>query len=148
MVFTYPLGRVIKAHIEGADPSNDLLVLTLESSVTVRHAPVWQPETALGEPITIIGNALGGMQWIVTKGVISGETQGFLLTDGLINPGNSGGPWFNAKGEIVAITDWGIGPEPHVHGISGGVSAKAVIRMLEIRAQQNFMRQLMEQSGN
>lgn len=130
MVYTYPLGKVVSAHIEGGNKPNDLLILVLDSSVPVRAAPVFQEKYEIGEPITVVGNALGGMQWFVTRGIISGFSQGFLLTDALINPGNSGGPWFNAKGEIVALTDWGIGPEPHIHGLSGGVSARDINKML------------------
>ena len=136
MVFTYPLGRVVKARIEGADQSNDLMVLVLESSVTVKVPPVFVNKYTIGEPITVIGNALGGMHWFVTKGVISEESQGFLLTDALINPGNSGGPWFNEKGEIVALTDWRIGPGDHYPGMAGGISATTINRMLDMRAQQ------------
>lgn len=131
IVYTYPLGRIVKAHIEGGSKFDDLAILVLESSVPVRMPPIFQEKVEEGEPVTVIGNALGGMLWFVTKGVISGSSQGYLLTDALINPGNSGGPWVNAKGEIVAITDWGIGPEPHIHGLSGGVSAKVINGFLD-----------------
>jgi len=139
MVYTYPLGRVVRAHAEGGAKGDDLMILVLESSVTVKVPPVFQNRITIGEPITVVGNALGGMLWFVTKGVISGESQGFLLTDALINPGNSGGPWFNDKGEIVGISDWGIGPLPHIHGLSGGISSISINRMLDAWAQQRDM---------
>lgn len=148
MVFTYPLGQVIKAHVEGGSKADDLMVLTLESTATFHTPPVFQSNYTVGEPITVIGNALGGMEWLVTKGVVSGLSQGYLLTDALINPGNSGGPWFNEKGEIVALSDWGIGPEPHIKGIAGGVSGKTINKVLDFRAQvmdQQFLMRILPQ---
>lgn len=136
LVYTYPMGKVIRAHVEGGNKADDLAVLTLAEPVKVKAPPVFENHYVVGEPITVVGNALGGMLWFVTKGVVSGISQGFLLTDALINPGNSGGPWVNANGDIVALTDWGIGPEEHVHGLSGGVSSVAINRMLDARAQQ------------
>lgn len=144
-VYTYPFGRVIKAHIEGASKGRDVAILVLESSVTVKTTPVFQENVNDGDPITVIGNALGGMKWFVTRGVISGDDHDFLLTDALINPGNSGGPWFNAAGEIVAMTDWRIGPESgeHTPGLSGGISAKTINMILEQRRQANDISQIL-----
>ncbi len=147
MVYTYPLGKVIPAHIEGGDKTHDLLILVLDSSVPVSATPVFQNTYDIGEPITVVGNALGAMQWFVTKGIISGESRGDILTDALINPGNSGGPWFNAKGEIVALTDWGIGPVPHVHGLSGGISGKIINQLLDQWGQQKDMQILLRALG-
>lgn len=147
MVYTYPLGRVLPAHIEGGDKGHDLLILVLDSSVPVAHTPVFQEASEVGEPVTVIGNALGGMQWFVTKGIISGFSQGFVLTDALINPGNSGGPWFNDKGEIVALTDWGIGPLEHIPGMAGGISAKAINRLLNQWGTEKDMMLLLKALG-
>jgi S1-C subfamily serine protease len=144
MIYTYPLGRVVEAHVEGGNKANDLLILVLDSSVPVSNVPVFQDKVEIGEPITVVGNALGAMQWFVTKGIISGESQGFLLTDALINPGNSGGPWLNEKGEIVALTDWGIGPIPHIHGLSGGISGRVIKRLLAARDAQNDIQVMMK----
>jgi len=144
MVYTHPLGRVVEAHIEGGNKLNDLLILVLDSSVPVQNIPVFQEKVEIGEPITAIGNALGGMQWFVTKGIISGQSQGFLLTDALINPGNSGGPWVNDKGEIVALTDWGIGPIPHIPGMAGGISGKNIVILLNAWRQQDEVQALIK----
>ena len=145
MVFTYPLGQVVKAKVEGGNQAEDILILTLSTAVTVSETPVFTETYAIGEPITVVGNALGGMQWFVTHGIISGEEQGYLETDALVNPGNSGGPWFNDKGEIVAITDWRLGPGEHVPGLAGGVSAKKINLMLKARQAQSEMQGIMLQ---
>jgi serine protease Do len=147
-IYTYPLGHVIKAHVEMADTNDDILLLVLESSVPVRVTPVFQGATYDGEAITIIGNGLGSMKWIVSHGVVSGTEQDYLLTDAHINPGNSGGPWFNDKGEIVALSDWGIGPAPHMIGIAGGVSAKRINEvLLSYKRMQDFAARLQKLFG-
>ncbi len=146
-VYTYPFGGVIKAHPEYADRDDDLLVLVLESSATVHVKPVFQSKYQDGEAITIIGNALGGMGWYVTSGVLSGQERGNLLTDARVNHGNSGGPWINSRGEIVALTDWIIVPKEGP-GISGGISAKAMLGFLKaIDNQKKMMAALMKMLG-
>lgn len=130
-VYTYPLGQVIKAHVEYVDVYNDILLLVLDSSVTVHNAAVFEPKVTDGEPITIVGNALGAMTWIVSKGIISGRERFYLLTDAQINHGNSGGPWLNSKGEVVAMTDWIIGPDKSMPGIGGGISAERIMQSLD-----------------
>lgn len=147
MVFTYPLGKVIRAHAEGGSKNDDLLVLVLDSSVPIKSPVVFQTDYTIGESIIVVGNALGSMQWFVSKGVISGQAQGYILTDALINPGNSGGPWVNDKGEIVALTDWGIGPEPHIHGFSGGIAAKTIGELMEMRDAQDQITQILKALG-
>lgn len=132
-VFTYPVGKVAIGHPDALAMNSDLTILVLESSVTVQTKPVFQDKYSDGDPITAVGNVLGTMKWFMSKGIISGSDGQFLFTDVLINPGNSGGPWFNDKGEIVAITSWRIGPnsEKHYPGFAGGISAKRIKEFLE-----------------
>lgn len=145
-VYTYPLGAVIRAKLEAMDQSNDLAILVLASSAPVTRFPLFQDEYTEGEPIIVVGNALGGMKWFVTRGVISGTDRGSLLTDALINPGNSGGPWVNEKGEIVALTDWRIGPseQGHYPGLSGGVSSATIIAFIQSYQLKMFLAKMME----
>lgn len=132
-VYIYPLGVVSRASIENVNMAADLMLLKLEKPVKVNVKPVFQSKVEDGEPITVVGNALGSMKWYVTRGVISGHERDYLMTDAAINHGNSGGPWFNEKGQIVAITDWGIDKERDyvTPGISGGISAKTVLDTLQ-----------------
>ena len=70
----------------------------------------------IGEPIVVIGNP-HGLLLTCTTGVVSAvdratkpsglpgiTLQGLIQTDASINPGSSGGPWFNALGDVIAMT--------------------------------------------
>ena len=106
-------GRSYQAQVVGADPTNDLAVLRIE---TEEALPWVEPGTAadvmVGEPVIAIGNPFG-LSNTVTTGVISalnrsirahGHTfHGFLQTDASINPGNSGGPLLNAEGSLIGV---------------------------------------------
>lgn len=142
-VYTYPLGKVTKAYMEARDDRHDLAILVLVSSVPVKHVPVFQEVTEVGESITVIGNVLGSMKWFVSRGVVSDMEGFYTLTDASINPGNSGGPWINTKGEVVAISDWLITP-PHGPGISGGVSSKVIIGFIKAYESQNDMSKMLQ----
>lgn len=127
-IYTYPLGTVVKGHAEYVDVANDLMLVVLETTVTARNFATFDENYYDGEPITIIGNALGSMKWIVSHGVVSGTERDYILTDANVNQGNSGGPWVNENGAVVALTDWGISTE-HGPGIAGGISAKKITSM-------------------
>jgi serine protease Do len=140
MVYTYPLHYVYFGHPEYINRGDDLAIVVLDDSATIKSFPTFQDKIELGEPVTVIGNALGAMKWFVTKGIIAGNEHQYLLTDALVNPGNSGGPWMNDKGEIVALTDWRIGPSPHIPGLAGGVSAATIKEFLaDYRRRGDFL---------
>jgi S1-C subfamily serine protease len=129
LVYTYPMGAVYKAHVDAWDASNDIAFLVLDSSAVVRVKPVFRTTVRDGEPITVIGNALGSMKWLVAHGIVSGQERGDILTDAAVQHGDSGGPWINEQGEIIAMTDWGLEKTPGISGgISGAVLAQAVDR--------------------
>lgn len=65
-----------------------------------------------GQTVFAIGNPLG-LEQTLTEGVVSTRTREldgltYIQIDAAINPGNSGGPLFNARGEVVGITNMGI----------------------------------------
>lgn len=122
-IYTYPLGAVIRGEVEAADIYHDLLIIKLAKPVAVARFAQFEHHWMEGDSVTVIGNKLGGMSWLVSRGVISGQQREFLLTDASIHPGNSGGPWFNDDGDIVAITDWGL---KDGSGISGGIAAEII----------------------
>jgi len=130
-VFLYPgyISAVAKTVYQ--DQSKDLAILELDVSAKAPYWPTFEPNVWDGEPITIIGNALGSMKWFVAYGIISGGDKRDLYTDGLVLGGDSGGPWINEKGKIVAISDWGLGRRGEETGISGGVAAKTILQFLE-----------------
>jgi S1-C subfamily serine protease len=130
-IFPYPTGVVAKGKTVFMDRGDDLAILELDRSIPLTHYATFQDAHYDGEPITIVGNILGSMKWFVSFGIVSGEFAGYILTDGLIHGGNSGGPWINEKGEVVALTDWGLESNGVEAGISGGVSAKTIHAFLK-----------------
>ncbi len=106
-------GREFAASVVGADPSNDVAVLLVESEEELPWiAPGDSSDLMVGEPVIAIGNPFG-LSNTVTTGVISALDRsiraneqafhGFLQTDASINPGNSGGPLLNAEGTLIGI---------------------------------------------
>ena len=62
-----------------------------------------------GDEVFAIGNPLG-LERSVSKGIVSTKNRNFgglvyIQTTTQINPGNSGGPLFNARGEVVGVTN-------------------------------------------
>ena len=62
-----------------------------------------------GQTVFAIGNPLG-LEQTLTEGVVSTRNRSmgglsYIQTDTAVNPGNSGGPLFNARGEVVGITN-------------------------------------------
>lgn len=131
-IFPYPGDVVVKGKPVFVNRGKDLAILQLSRPVLIEHYAVFMDMNYDGEPITIIGNILGSMKWFVSFGIISGEFENFLLTDGLVHGGNSGGPWINEAGEVVALTDWGMEDRKGAEeGISGGISAKTIHEFLK-----------------
>jgi S1-C subfamily serine protease len=131
-IFPYPAHIVVKGKPVIMNEDEDLAVVELSTPVVIAHYAAFQEDHYDGEPITIIGNTLGSMKWFVTFGIVSGEYENYLLTDGVLYGGNSGGPWINEKGEVVALTDWTLlgrnGEELDIHG---GVQAKTINEFLK-----------------
>jgi len=106
-------GRSFAARVIGADPTNDIAVLEVETDEKLPWAePGSSADIMVGEPVIAIGNPFGFSN-TVTTGVISATNRsiragqltfhGFLQTDASINPGNSGGPLLNAEGSLIGI---------------------------------------------
>lgn len=124
-------GTMVKAKPLYGSRVSDLEILELAHAVKVPSVAIFQDKVTDGEPITIIGNALGSMRWFVSYGVISGQYRNWLLTDGFQIGGNSGGPWINEKGEIIGLAAWGLqGRNGERLGINGAISAKAIRKFL------------------
>ncbi len=130
-IYLYNNDTVLKGKVVFADRRVDLAILELNKNVLIPHYPVFMEMHYDGEPITIIGNTLGSMRWFVTFGIVSGEWENYILTDGVLYGGNSGGPWINERGEVVALTDWTLLRKDTETGIHGGVSAKTIHEFLK-----------------
>ena len=122
-VYLYPGYLSARGKLVYADHAKDLAVLEIDVPVYGAPIPVFQEKHFDGQPITIIGDILGSMKWFVGYGIISGENERDLYTDGLVRGGDSGGPWINDNGEVVALSDWGlVDGKGNDLGISGGIS--------------------------
>ena len=69
-----------------------------------------------GETVYAIGSPLGeALQNTMTKGIVSANRvqggQTFIQSDVAVTHGNSGGPLIDDKGQVIGITDWGIGSD-------------------------------------
>jgi S1-C subfamily serine protease len=129
MVYVWPLGQVIKAHPDAMNSKQDIAMLVLEDSAPVTTAPYFESHIEPGDAVTIIGNALGAMEWLVERGVISGYHEGFITADASIQHGDSGGPWLNDNGDVVGMSDWIFQPKDGCR-IAGAVSAANIKNFL------------------
>lgn len=125
-IYIAPGRRIVHGKAISEDGRHDLAVLELDEKVELPAYATFQEDHHDGQPIIIIGNILGGMQWYVSYGIISGGWAGYILMDGTMTHGDSGGPWINAKGEVVGLSDWQLGDEEPGASIKGGVSAKRI----------------------
>ncbi len=87
-----------------------LLQIDDEEAKHLPHVVLGESDTiAQGEHVFAIGSPLG-LERTVSQGIVSvraRENLGrwYIQTTAQINPGNSGGPLFNAKGEVVGVTN-------------------------------------------
>lgn len=117
---TFVDNETIKAEVRGTNPGTDLAVVVVKLSDigkdtldAIKIATLGDSaECRLGEPVVVIGNALGYGQ-SVTSGIISAlersvtiddNTYKLMQTSAAINPGNSGGALLNAQGALIGIT--------------------------------------------
>lgn len=93
-------------------PYQDLALLKIPPRKDVRFTRVYfgfADDIRQGDATFAIGNP-EGLARTVTQGIISNRNrnvggQVFLQTTTQINPGNSGGPLFNAKGQVIGVTN-------------------------------------------
>jgi S1-C subfamily serine protease len=112
----------LKATLVGADASNDLALLKIDSPPSNLQPVTFGDSTHLqvGDAVIAIGNALGLSAGTptVTSGIVSalgrtvqaGDATGsseslsnLIQTDAAINSGNSGGPLVDSAGQVVGI---------------------------------------------
>jgi S1-C subfamily serine protease len=130
-VYTYPLGRVITSTPVWLDQWHDLAILTLHDEVNLTHYAVVNTTTTIGQPVVVVGNTLGAMQWFVSYGMISNKEGFYDETTALIRGGNSGGPWVDLSGNLVALTDWGlVDHKGNDIGIGGGIDGATIQKFL------------------
>ena len=104
--------KIDNAKIVATNPFLDLALIKFEPPQGMKVTKVYLDDgDALrdGEKVFAIGNPLG-LERTVSEGIVSkvNRTEGglvYIQTTTQINPGNSGGPLFNARGQVVGVTN-------------------------------------------
>ena len=121
-------GRAVEPVFVGADPETELALLKIDlpdlPSIVLGRSDTLQ----IGDIVLAIGNSFGLSQ-TVTQGIVSAIGRGlgvatfesFIQTDAAINVGNSGGALVNARGELVGINTFFVGPALQGQVIPAGV---------------------------
>jgi S1-C subfamily serine protease len=110
-------GATIPATVLGADPGNDVAVITVDPLQHALKAATLADSSKLrvGDPVLALGNPFE-LEASLTEGIVSGldrsyseggqgsrPIRGLIQTDAAINPGNSGGPLLDCHGQVVGI---------------------------------------------
>lgn len=104
--------RIRNVKIVALNPFFDLALLQIPETQGVEFKPVYLSAKAdyqEGDAVFAIGNPLG-LERSVSQGIVSTRNRNFeglvyIQTTAQINPGNSGGPLFNARGEVIGVTN-------------------------------------------
>ncbi len=104
--------RIDDIKIVAMNPFVDLALLQIPEQKDLPFKTVMLSESddqKEGEEVFAIGNPLG-LERSISKGIISTRNRNregltYIQTTTQINPGNSGGPLFNARGEVVGVTN-------------------------------------------
>lgn len=104
--------RIDDVRIVALNPFFDLALLQIPAQKDLAFKPVFMAvdeDLQEGEEVFAIGNPLG-LERSVSQGIIGTKNRNFrgqvyIQTTAEINPGNSGGPLFNARGEVIGVTN-------------------------------------------
>eukprot|EP00546_Thalassionema_frauenfeldii_P017829 CAMPEP_0178906292 /NCGR_PEP_ID=MMETSP0786-20121207/6741_1 /TAXON_ID=186022 /ORGANISM="Thalassionema frauenfeldii, Strain CCMP 1798" /LENGTH=380 /DNA_ID=CAMNT_0020577977 /DNA_START=375 /DNA_END=1514 /DNA_ORIENTATION=+ len=134
---------VYKANVIGVDPSKDVAVLKIDTSLsdlspievgTSKSIRVGQTALAIGNPF--------GLDHTLTSGIISGlgrevksptgqPISNVIQTDAAINPGNSGGPLLDAHGRLIGMNTAIFSPSGGSAGIGFAIPVDTVKYIVE-----------------
>jgi S1-C subfamily serine protease len=125
----YGVNRVFTARLVGYDQIADIAVLKVDGLTNQQYLS-WgkSRQTPIGSRLYILGNPGGVDEDSFSSGIVrdnkyNGEFPLFfvecVLTDATIIGGNSGGPLLNAIGEVIGLSNYGIGSS---NQLGGGVS--------------------------
>ena len=104
--------RIDDVRIVSLNPFFDLALLQIPVQKDLAFKPTFlaaDDDLQEGEEVFAIGNPLG-LERSVSQGIIGTKNRNFrgqvyIQTTAEINPGNSGGPLFNARGEVIGVTN-------------------------------------------
>jgi serine protease Do len=150
---TLSSGKKLPAELLAVVRQRDLALLKVEAGRPLTAVKLARDDDLMiGEPVIVIGNPQG-LRLTCTTGVVSAVgratrpsglpgviLRGLIQTDAAINPGSSGGPWFNALGEVIAVTS---SQKANAENIAFGIPV-ATIRhtlpdMLDVERQQGIV---------
>lgn len=103
--------KIYKARLIGADPTNDIALLKIDSKNLSYITLGDSDNVKVGEWVLAVGNPYN-LTSTVTAGIISAKGRdldgtnnidSFLQTDAAVNAGNSGGALVNIHGELIGI---------------------------------------------
>ncbi len=123
------VNKVFQARLVGYDQICDIAVLKIDG-LTSQQFLKWGKSrlTPIGSRVFCLGNPEGVDEDSFASGIVrdnkyNGEFPAFyvesVLTDGTIIGGNSGGPLLNGIGQVIALTNYGMGDS---NQLGGGVS--------------------------
>ncbi len=137
-----PDETTLPAVVVGADPSNDLAVIQIDTTAELLHpVPLGRSDgLRIGQFVVAIGNPFG-LERTLTVGVVSalgrviespddrfiGE---IIQTDAAINPGNSGGPLLDLSGRVIGVNTAIFSPSRASAGIGFAVPVNTVRRVV------------------
>ncbi len=104
-------GRRLTGRVVGADPGNDIAVVTVDAGdlpaapLALEEQPrVGQVAIALGSPWGLESTVTAGIVSAVDRPLLDGDgPRAMLQTDAPINPGNSGGALADKDGRVIGI---------------------------------------------
>jgi serine protease Do len=104
--------RIDNVKIVSLNPFFDLALLQIPAQEDFKFRPVFlatDDDQKDGDEVFAIGNPLG-LERSVSRGIVGLRNRNieglvYIQTTAQINPGNSGGPLFNARGEVIGVTN-------------------------------------------
>ena len=135
------VNKVFPARLVGYDPYADVAVLKIDG-LTTQQFLTWgsSRQTPIGSKVFVLGNPQGNDEDSFSSGIVrdnrySGEYPIFyvesVLADTTIIPGNSGGPLLNTIGQVIGLSNYGIGSSNNFGGgVSQYIAQKIVDRII------------------
>ncbi len=125
----YGVNKVLPGRLVGYDPVSDIALLKVDG-LTSQQFLSWgkSRQTPIGSRVYVLGNPAGVDEDSFASGIIrdnkyNGEFPLFyiesILTDATIIGGNSGGPLLNSIGQVIGLSNYGIGT---TNQLGGGVA--------------------------
>lgn len=113
------------ADLVSLSDEHDLALLKVQNHETPYLLPSVDGYFSQGMSVFAIGSPLG-LRDAVTKGIITGEQEGLIMTDTQILPGNSGGPLVTEWGDVVGVNTFKLAEEANRQGFGLAIPIKLV----------------------